>query len=104
MQNQESSPCPCRDLGLLLIRLVLAAVFIYHGGQKLFGWFGGPGLQGFAGMLADHHAPFPYVAAILSGADRVLRRDCSGYRHMYTTGGNSHGLQHGGGDFRCSPP
>lgn len=33
-----------RDLGLLLIRLALAMVMMYHGSQKLFGLFGGSGL------------------------------------------------------------
>ena len=28
-----------------LVRLALAVVFIAHGGQKVFGWFGGPGLR-----------------------------------------------------------
>jgi putative oxidoreductase len=34
--------------------MLLAAVFLYHGGQKVFGWFGGEGWNGtmtaFAGM------------------------------------------------------
>ncbi len=33
------------DWAGLPLRLALAAVFIAHGGQKLFGVFGGPGLQ-----------------------------------------------------------
>lgn len=33
-----------RDLGLLVIRLALAMVMMYHGSQKLFGLFGGNGL------------------------------------------------------------
>lgn len=32
----------------LPIRLGLGAVFVAHGGQKLFGWFGGYGLEGTA--------------------------------------------------------
>jgi putative oxidoreductase len=37
--------------GLLLIRLMLATVFIFHGAQILFGVFGGPGPAGFAGAM-----------------------------------------------------
>lgn len=34
------------SLGLLLIRLVFGLTFAAHGAQKLFGWFGGYGLEG----------------------------------------------------------
>src|SRR5215218_9117627 len=33
-------------LGLTALRATVGAVFFAHGAQKLFGWFGGPGLQG----------------------------------------------------------
>jgi putative oxidoreductase len=33
------------DLGLLILRLVLAAILYMHATQKLFGWFSGPGLD-----------------------------------------------------------
>lgn len=33
------------DLGLLLLRLVLAAILYMHATQKLLGWFSGPGLD-----------------------------------------------------------
>ena len=33
------------DLGLLVLRAGVGAVLIAHGSQKLFGWFGGPGLR-----------------------------------------------------------
>ncbi|MGW2046977.1 DoxX family membrane protein [Streptomyces sp. NPDC001858] len=34
-----------RDVGLLLLRLGTGGVLAAHGTQKLFGWFGGPGLE-----------------------------------------------------------
>ena len=56
------------SVGLLLIRLMLAVVFIFHGSQKLFGAFGGPGLEGFAGFLGQIGAPVPMVSAVLAGS------------------------------------
>ncbi len=38
-------------LGRLLARLLIGGMFIGHGTQKLFGWFGGPGLEGTTGMM-----------------------------------------------------
>ena len=40
------------DLGLLILRLMVGGVFLYHGLQKLTGWWGGPGLDGMEAGLA----------------------------------------------------
>ena len=45
--------------GLLVLRLALAAVFIAHGGNKLFGLFGGPGIG--PGGLSSTTAFFSFV-------------------------------------------
>lgn len=35
-----------KDFGLLLLRLTVGGLLTGHGAQKVFGWFGGPGLKG----------------------------------------------------------
>ena len=37
-----------RDLGALLLRVGIGATLAAHGGQKIFGWFDGPGLDATA--------------------------------------------------------
>jgi len=38
-------------MGLAVIRFAVGAVFIGHGAQKLFGWFGGSGVEGTSGFM-----------------------------------------------------
>lgn len=40
-----------RDFAVLTVRLVVGGFLAGHGAQKLFGSFGGPGMEGFAGFL-----------------------------------------------------
>jgi putative oxidoreductase len=54
------------DAGLLLLRAISGCVFLFHGSQKLFGAFGGHGLEGFAAMLEGLQIPAPLFAAYLS--------------------------------------
>src|SRR3954469_12985524 len=41
------------DLCLLVVRLVLAWIFIYHGSRRLFGWFDGAGIHQSATYFAN---------------------------------------------------
>jgi putative oxidoreductase len=62
-------------LGALALRGTIGPLFVGHGTQKLFGWFGGPGLQGVSGMMesmemrpARRHALLVSLAETLGGA------------------------------------
>jgi putative oxidoreductase len=54
------------DLGLLLMRFVLGAIFFAHGAQKVLGWYGGYGLKGTSGFFKQAMGipvPLSYLAA-----------------------------------------
>jgi putative oxidoreductase len=54
--------------GLLLLRVVVGGTMFSHGVQKLFGWFGGPGLRGTAGFFESlGWRRMPLVLAFLAG-------------------------------------
>jgi len=55
------------DIGLLLMRLMLGVVFMFHGSQKLFSAFDGRGLDAFASFLEKYDVPAPYFASVLTG-------------------------------------
>jgi len=41
------------NLGRLLARATIGGLFVGHGTQKLFGWFGGPGIDGTTKMMGN---------------------------------------------------
>jgi putative oxidoreductase len=55
------------DAAALLLRGVLAYVFIGHGAQKLFGWFGGGGIDGTAAFFDSIGIPAPHFFAVFVG-------------------------------------
>jgi putative oxidoreductase len=57
-----------RDLGLLLLRLGVGGALFAHGSQKLFGWFGGGGIEGTAQFLGSAGFEPPKLNATLAGA------------------------------------
>jgi len=60
------------DFGILVIRLMLGTVFVFHGSQKLFAFFDGPGLPGFAQYIESINLPYPAYGAVLAGAAELL--------------------------------
>ncbi|HKI48353.1 MAG TPA: DoxX family protein [Desulfobacteria bacterium] len=48
----------------LILRIMLGCVIFFHGGQKLFGWFGGHGFTGTMGFFTEKMG-FPAVVAFL---------------------------------------
>jgi len=43
------------------LRIALSLIFMAHGSQKLFGWFGGDGLQATAGFFEQKLGMFPGI-------------------------------------------
>jgi putative oxidoreductase len=51
----------------LALRIPVGIVFIAHGAQKLFGWFGGYGLEGTAQWMGSIGLNPGYLLALLAG-------------------------------------
>lgn len=61
-----------RPFGLTALRLAIGAVFIAHGGQKLFGLWGGPGLAGTTAYFATLGLQPAYPLAILASGIELI--------------------------------
>ena len=60
------------DLGIAILRIVVGALFIGHGTQKLFGWFGGHGLEGTGGFMESLGYRPGRVHAVLAGMGEAM--------------------------------
>ena len=54
------------DLSKLLLRLGAGASFIFHGSQKLFGGYGGSGIERFVTFITTLGIPYPEISAWLA--------------------------------------
>lgn len=55
-------------LGALALRIPVGVIFLAHGAQKLFGWFGGYGLEGTGQFMASIGLEPGYAMALLAGS------------------------------------
>ena len=62
----------CMNAGLLLLRLVLGLTMAAHGSQKLFGSFGGGGIQGTTGFMASLGYRPPLAMAVLAACSEFF--------------------------------
>src|SRR3954452_10914971 len=60
------------SVGRLGARLVIGALFIGHGTQKIFGWFGGPGRAGTEAMMERIDMRPAKVHALLAGTTETV--------------------------------
>ncbi|AOE49455.1 DoxX family protein [Kangiella sediminilitoris] len=69
MNNIMNKLMPASDSWApLFIRLPLGIIFMAHGAQKLFGWFGGYGLEGTGQWMASIGFEPGYIMALLAGS------------------------------------
>ncbi|MFB6871605.1 DoxX family protein [Streptomyces sp. NPDC056323] len=60
------------DVGLLIIRVALGLTVAAHGAQKLFGWFGGGGLEGTGQFFTMSGYPSGETMAAIAGLSEIL--------------------------------
>ncbi|UUD64458.1 DoxX family protein [Pseudomonas seleniipraecipitans] len=54
--------------GLTILRVLVGIIFVAHGSQKLFGWFGGYGLEGVAQWMESIGLAPGYLMALMAGS------------------------------------
>jgi putative oxidoreductase len=58
--------------GLLIMRIVVGGLFVGHGAQKLFGWFGGHGLEGSGAFMRSLGYRNGRLAALMAGLTETV--------------------------------
>jgi putative oxidoreductase len=58
--------------GVTILRLILGAIFFKAGSGKLFGWFGGLGIEGATQFFQSLGIPAPHAQAIFVGCTEFL--------------------------------
>ncbi len=56
-----------RNIGVLIVRIVVGCLMAGHGAQKLFGWFGGHGLKGTASWMESMNMRPGKTWALMAG-------------------------------------
>ncbi|MBU1333126.1 MAG: DoxX family protein [Gammaproteobacteria bacterium] len=54
--------------GITVLRIIVGLTFVAHGSQKLFGWFGGYGLEGVAQWMESIGLAPGYLMALAAGS------------------------------------
>jgi putative oxidoreductase len=70
LNSSRVQPLLASNAGIagLVLRVPLGIILAAHGAQKLFGWFGGYGLEGTAGWMESVGFAPGFVMALLAGS------------------------------------
>jgi putative oxidoreductase len=60
------------SVGMLILRVVVGLLFVGHGTQKLFGWFGGGGPEGTSGFFGALGYRSPRKMALVGGLTETV--------------------------------
>jgi putative oxidoreductase len=60
------------NVARLTARVIIGGLFVGHGTQKLKGWFGGPGIEGTAGMMGALEMHPPRRQAMTAGLTETV--------------------------------
>lgn len=71
-RSESRVPPHAYDVALLIIRLALGFLLVGHGTQKLFGWFGGGGLEGTGQFFTMVGYPSGKTMALVAGLAETL--------------------------------